>query len=421
MSYTKRFLRLTSLLNTLDVIRTNFWFVPGTMVLGSFFLAWFAVWLDILFGEAVQDRLPTLFVSKPESAQLILSTLAGSMITLTGVVFSITIVALTLASSQFGPRLLREFMRDGFTQAVLGTFVSTFVYCVTVLFTIKSGEDSPYVPDIAVSLSLVFGLTSVGILVFFIHHVSDRIHVSSVVDSVAEDWVHQVELAYPEEVSKEGGWQEEKTAEEIRKQAEEQPIQSVPATEDGYVRVVDEGALIDLATERGWLIDLKILAGDFLIRGVSLMEVYGPEEIEEEDVRTLQAQVKTGIHRTSVQDIRFPIDQLVEVALRALSPGINDPQTAVSCAHRLGQGVGRLSKRSLPAEVLYDKQGHARLLCRRMKFPDIVDSCFARIHAAANGNPRVLAAIGEVLDQVGTITEEESRKQVLEEARERFG
>ena len=178
---------MTRLRAAWETIRTTYWAVPSVMALTALALSVGMIQLDRTLTPKLLGTLSWVYTGGPEGARAVLSTIAGSMITVAGVTFSITIVALTLASQQFGPRLLRSFLRDLGNQIVLGTFVSTFVYCLLVLRTVRGNDDAQFVPHLAVTLGVVLAMLSLGVLIFFIHHVSTSIQASQIIASVAAD------------------------------------------------------------------------------------------------------------------------------------------------------------------------------------------------------------------------------------------
>ncbi len=181
-----------------ESLRTSYWFVPTVMTAGAVGLSFASVHLDQVVKAEWVRAVGWIWAGSPEGARQVLSTIAGSMITVAGVAFSITIVALTLASTQFGPRLLRNFVRDLGNQVVLGTFVSTFVYCLLVLRTVRGGDVAEFVPYLSVTLGVAFALASLGVLIYFIHHVSGAIQAEHLIASVADELEDAIERMFPE-------------------------------------------------------------------------------------------------------------------------------------------------------------------------------------------------------------------------------
>ncbi len=302
-----------------------------------------------------------LDLGRPEGARSVLSTIAGSTITVAGVVFSITIVTLSLASSQFGPRLLRNFMNDRATQFVLGVFVSTFLYTLLILRTIRGTDANSFVPFLSVTSGILFAVASVGFLIFFIHHVPNSIQAENLVGRVAEELQARVDRLYPDELGE--GPREKKSDVEARLPrgfAEEaEPIHS---KKSGFIQAIDEERLLQLAQREGLIIQLCRRPGDFIAEEAALAVAWPADKLTKKVTDECYDAFFFGWHRTPNQDIEYAIDQLVEVAVRALSPGINDPFTAMSCIEWLGVALIRVGRRQIPSALHYDEENHLRLV-----------------------------------------------------------
>ena len=367
-------------------------------------------------GMVVADRVvPARWVSKlgflyaggTEGARAVLSTIAASMITTAGVVFSITIVALTLASSQFGPRLLRNFIRDRGNQIVLGTFIATFVYCLLVLRTVVSPSDGvPFVPHLSVTIGVGLAVTSLAVLIYFIHHIAVTIQADTVVASVGREFAEAVDRLFPSTTA-----------------PSEHPLQSelppgfesesapVAAETSGYIQVIDLDTLVGLASRRDLFIKLERRPGDFLIEGVRIARVWPRQRLSEDDRKLVRKACFVGPQRTQEQDVEFPVNQLVEIAVRALSPGINDPFTAVTCIDSLGAGLCRLASREFPPLVLADAEGKPRLLVDRSSFAGVADAAFDQIRQYGRESVAVTIRLLETIGEIALFarTEEQCR------------
>ncbi|MEX0998785.1 MAG: DUF2254 domain-containing protein [Thermodesulfobacteriota bacterium] len=182
-------------------VGSSFWFLPALMVASSIAFSFIMIYVDAnIVKVSGIESLGWIYENKPEGARALLSTVAGSMITVAGVVFSITIVALTLASTQYGPRLLGNFMRDKGNQVVLGTFIATFTYCLLILRTIRGGEDSSFIPHLSVTIGVLFAIFSISVLIYFIHHAATSIQASNVISGVSKNLKHTIDLTFPERI-----------------------------------------------------------------------------------------------------------------------------------------------------------------------------------------------------------------------------
>ena len=266
-----------------------------------------------------------VYARGPEGARAILETIAGSMITVAGVVFSITIVALQLASSQFGPRLLYNFRRDTINQVVPGTFIATFVYCLLVLPTIQGKDGSSLVPHLSVAFGIALALVSLGVLIHFIHHIAGSIQAENVVAAVGRELEGAINGLFPEKGPRcpeepERSWPEQTAMPLFNCGAS-----PVKATASDYVQTIDTDRLISLATKYDLVLRLLYRPGQFVVQGSALALVQPEECMDDKLAERINAAYTVGVQRTLVQDVEFPVNQLVEIALRALSPGVNDP------------------------------------------------------------------------------------------------
>ena len=337
-------LGLNGLATFWEELRESYWGVPSVMAALSIGLAFATVAVD----RAIQDRwvreAEWLYTGGPEGARAVLATVAGSMITVAGVAFSVLIVALSLASSQFGPRLLRTFMRDRGHQLVLGTFTATFLYCLLVLRTVRDLDDREFVPNMSVTVAVLLAVCSLGVLIYFIHHAAVSIQASHVIAEVGGELHACIDRLFPEELGQETrGAEPEEDAVPASFEREARPV---AAAGDGYVQAVENDQLLKLAAEHDLLVRLARRPGHFVVKGSSLAHVWPGERLNEALAGRLRATFQLGPRPTPTQDVEFAVEQLVEVAVRALSAGVNDPFTATTCVDRLGAALWALSHAS---------------------------------------------------------------------------
>jgi len=315
-------------------------------------------------------------------------------------VFSMTLVALSLASSQLGPRLLRNFMRDTANQLVLGTFVATFVYCLLVLRTVRRADEVAFVPHLSVSIGVLLAMVSIGVLIYFIHHVSVSIQADEVVARVGSELDDGIDRLFPSQLGK----PESEAAQASGKVGlpAEFAREAIPvgAVEDGYLQLIDADALMALASEEDLLLRLERRPGHYLVKGQAMAMVWPGDRVTATLVDRMSAAFVLGDQRTAAQDVEFSFQQLVEIALRALSPGINDPFTAIACVDRLGSGLCRLARRDMPSALRFDQRGRLRLVAPGSTFAGIVDLAFNQIRQSARSNPAVAIRLLGVIAQV---------------------
>jgi len=364
-------------------LRQSFWFVPGLMSLAAVALAFVMLTVDSLIvgtGGTVPRYLPS---GDAAGARSILSTIAGSAITVAGVVFSITIAVLSTAAAQYGPRLLPNFMNQHGTQIVLGGFVGTFIYCLLVLSQVRTEALQP-VPQYALSMGLLLGVASFALLIFFIHHVAMFIQVPRILADVGADLEHTIVQTFPE------GSQAEPDDDVSGLEGEfDDTVVEVTSRRSGYLQAIDYDALVQLAAEQDWLVKVDVLPGHYLLHDQTVMQIRAAGGIDEEPMEQLHGIYLLGDARTSFQDPEFAVDQMVEIALRALSPGINDPFTAINCIDRLTAALRLLAGRELPSRVCRDSEGRARLLRRRYDFDSFMAKAFNQLRQNARDNAAV--------------------------------
>lgn len=396
-------------------VRASYWFVPLLMALGAVLLSIVTIYTDRFYGETIIEVFPWIFSGGADGARSVLSTVAGSMITVAGTTFSVTIVALVLASGQFGPRLLRNFMRDTANQVVLGTFIATFLYCLLILRNIRSVEEgASFVPYLAVSVGVGLGLASIGVLIFFIHHVSVSIQAPQVIARAANELHSAIDRLFPQGAGSGPEQERERPLDESVPESFEDDARTVLGDANGYVEAIDLSRLMDLAGEEDLLVRLEVRPGVFAMRDGALMRVFPGERLDDALGDKLRRTIALGVHRTANQDVDFPLDQLVEVAVRALSPGINDPFTAVTCIDHLGAGLCHLLQREMPSSYRFDDAGRLRLIVHDgLTFSGLADAALNQIRQNASYQVAIYIRLLETIADVLRCTSDEERQAVL--------
>ena len=393
-------------------LQATFWFIPAVVTLGAIAVALAFTELDRRSSEAA-DFGSYLYGGGPEGARAVLSALAGSMITVVSVTFSVTVVALTVASQHFGPRLLSNFMRDKAAQLVLGTFIGTFAYALVVLRTVRGESDqiSAFVPHLAVTGAMLLALTSVAMLIYYVHHVSASMQVSEITAGVTRDLEKTIERLYPERIGK--GLDETVAVPPVPPDAFE-----VHAAGSGYLQSIEADALLALAVSSNTSIWLQVRPGDFLTAEGVIARLRTPPGDPETFSRQLNQALVLGAERSSHQDAGFPVQQLVEVALHALSPGINEPFTAITCVDRLGQTLALLARRAEPSPLRADETGELRIITRPTRFIHLLSAAFDPIRHYAAREPMVADHVLEVLTRIARqVVRPQDRAAVLEQGR----
>jgi uncharacterized membrane protein len=387
----------TSLLST-------YWFIPSLLAVGGVVLAFAVLAIDKGADPETVNALRFVYSGGPEGSRTVLNAIATTTMNTAGVAFTVTIAALSLASGQFGPRLLDNFMRDRGNQVVLGTFLGTYLYCLLVLRTARGDDEvDRFVPQIGTTVGVLLAGASIAAFIFFIHHIAMSIQAPHVVALVAGDLRGRISRAFPAD----------RTPSEIRRLASasvpegfDEDSALVAADQDGYLQALDEQGLIAEAVRCDAVIGVERRAGHFVVRGQTLARVWPADRLSEEVRERLRNRFILGERRTHEQDVEFAMNQLVELAVRALSPSTNDPFTAISCVERLGAALCEVVRRESPARYLFDERGALRLvLCAQLHFPGLVDAAFNQIRQNAPGQPSVMIAMLETLRSVTECTD----------------
>lgn len=393
------------------VLRSSLWFVPALIVAGSVALAVVLVDVDWLEREELVTRFPRLFGAGADGSRGLLTAIAGSMITVVGVTFSITVVTLALTSSQYTSRVLQNFMRDRGNQAVLGVFAGVFAYCLVVLRTIRGGEDGTFVPALAVLAAVLLSFVAIGFLIFFIHHVATSIQAGSIIAAAAAETLRAIDHLFPAEL---GHGTDEPVA--AGRPDGEPRWTAIPARRTGYIQDVDGDALFEVARASGAVVRMERGVGDFLIEEAPLAWLSAPS-VKASTIEQLNAAFTVGQDRSVHQDAGYGIRQIVDIALRALSPGINDTTTAVNCIDFLGAILARLAARRVETPYRTDG-GTLRLITRGPTFAGLLAESFDQIRQNAERNPAVMIRVLEVLRLVRARTSDPGRRRAIEQQAE---
>jgi uncharacterized membrane protein len=350
--------------------------------------------------EAIRE-LGWLYAFGPEGARAVLSTIAGSMITVAGLTFSITMLTLQLASSQFGPRLLRNVMRDRGNQVVLGTFISTFVYCLLVLRTVRGTEEASSVPHVSVATGVLLALASLGVLIYFIHHVANTIRIETVLAELARQANAAIDRLYPECLGKEPPQDANRDTSTGLPDDFEHRAVTIRPDRSGYVQRIDTHALMAVAKEHDLVVRVEVRPGRFVTPGDAALRAYPGEQASKRVASALQGAIAIGSDRSPDQDVAHALRLIVEIAQRALSPGVNDPTTALYCLDRLEESLARLATRDLPSRLRFDTEGRLRIVTEVATFEDLACPTLAAVARYALSDADVVKRLLVVITALG--------------------
>lgn len=369
----------SKLLDFFSKLRASYWYIPLLMCVISLLLAVLTLRLDHLFVWHWLEKWGWFHASNPEGARSILSTIATSMITVAGVTFSMTIVAVAFAGSQVGPRLTSNFMRDRANQITLGTFIATFLFCLFILLALfnanKEGipqiNGQVFIPQISLLMAIIFTISSLVVLISFIHHIPESINMSNVIAQVGEELNDQISCQFPINIGK------EHTKKSLDLSLLKKTL--VESTTQGYIRILEGNSLIDIATKYDFIIQLEVRPGAYITKGSALLSIYSSRKVDEHITQQCIDAFALGHKRNQDQDILFLVDEMVEIIARALSPGINDPFTAMTCLDWLQSSIQKLSKTDEPSAYRADIENKLRLITKPISFQEFCDLIFSRV------------------------------------------
>ena len=371
----------------------SLWFVPGVLVSVMTVLGVSLVEVDARVSPDLGAEWPRLFGAGAEGARALLATVATSMVTIAGVAFSITLVALAQASTQYTSRVLRNYMSDRTNQVILGSFVGIFAYCLVVLRTVRGGDGAEFVPAVAVFGGVGLGFVGIVLLIYFLHHISSSLQASTILARLARDTLRVVDRCFP---AVPGGA-------EAPARARELPAgdwHPVPARRTGYVQGVEVAALVRVAREQGIVVRMSAGVGDFVIAGRPLAAVRGDAPPDPGVAGAIARAYAVADHRSTDEDPAWGIQQLVDVALMALSPGVNDTTTAITAIDHLSAVLARLA--AWPAPSPYHHAGPAlRVIVVVPEYSALVARALGAIREHARGNTAVLRQLARAVERGG--------------------
>jgi uncharacterized membrane protein len=399
-----------------EALRTTFWFVPAVLIVAAtlIFVITFAIDVAAYYHHL---QLPFwLHLGSADAGRDVLIAIAAAIITTVGVVFSITILALTLASQQFGPRMMRNFVRDVGNQFTLGIFVSSFVYSVLALGSISSFPHPDFVPHLTIAVAEALLLVDLAVLIYFINHIAASIQLPAVIAGIARDLDLAIDTEFPlagKDTPPTVGQERYvlQSPDELLA-AIEQRGGVVLAAKSGYLQFVGYAQLTKIANLLDATIRLDYRPGHFIVAGQPIAKVF-PQGAAQQVERELAKAHVTGPHRTLMQDPIFAIDQMVEIAIRALSPAVNDTFTALTCLDWLSSGLCRISQRQLSSDVYRNEEGRVRLIGAGWTYERMVNRALDKIRQAAVGMPAVLIRILDSISVVAASTTTLAQREVL--------
>jgi uncharacterized membrane protein len=396
----------TWLANHWENFRASLWFLPSVLVAACILLAVVTIRGDEHLVERSSEAIPYLFSGTADAARTMLSTIASSLLTVLSIAFSLTMVALQQASSQFSPRVLRSITSSRANQIVVGVYAGTFIYALLILRTIRGEHSpSPFVPALSVTSAVALALLCIAMLVYFIHHVSLSLQVSEVIKNLHDELIRQCERLFPEPLELDDEPRDDALA-ASSEQGERSPVRALVG---GFVRRIDLG-LADLKTEHPTTIWMTTKVGDFVSRGSIIASIVPASESLADRVR---AAYILDSERSHVQDPLFDVRQLVDIGLRAMSPGVNDPTTAEYVLCQLGDALAVLASRQIHVRRCRAKPGHVRLYIDGPAWEDFVEAAFSQLRRASRADFDVTRCLLEVLAALAEQTTTHARASAI--------
>jgi len=403
-----------------DRFRTGYWFLPLVMAVLAALLAQLMLWMDAQIPNETLSGYRVIFAQETEQARVTLVSLAATLLSTAGVVFTLLTLPLSLAASQFGSRLLRQYLRDRTTQFVLGVFVATFVYCLTVVLALPPTNYEPDAPQLAATIGLLLSLLAFASLLALIHHIATSLQAPNVAAAAGAELRHVMSASIwpsrrqPVTEHPAGSG----TDPLLLLAAVEQEGYPIYSDGTGYIEEVDPDLAIPLANRRNLVIRLVRKPGDFVQAGDRIALAWPPQDADQEVIHQIRGCYRLGNGRNPTQDIEYAINQLVEMAVRAVSSAINDPYTAMTCLDHLGAGLALYAERIGYHPYLYDRENRLRVIFDPLAFGGLLDGAFNMIRHASRDHADVLlsllAAIGRVAARSSTA---DQRSELLRQVR----
>jgi uncharacterized membrane protein len=396
---------------TLDRLRVSFWFAPAILALLAVLLAWTVYWLDGLIPNDLLAESRFILTGSVDDARVMLVGIATTVLTTAGVVFTLLTLPLSTVAAQYGSRLLRVFLGDRTTQFVLGMFVGTFVYCLAAATTIAPVEIEPDAPQLTVTVGLALMMATFGTLILLVQHISIMLQAPNIAAAAGAELLDVVGVENPEESgASDNPTQNGQSARITMMEAE---AYTVRARHVGYVQTLDPEILLTLAREKDLVIRLVHKPGDYVWQGEEMALVWPAIRFDERLEKQLRRSFNIGNQRSPTQDVECAINQLVEMAVRAMSPAINDPFTAMTCLDHLGNGLALFAQQSGESLNTYDKDGQLRLVFEPVAFEGLLGAAFDMLRHASCDNATVLLHMLDVIDVIGQEIKSPEYRQLL--------
>lgn len=382
-----------------DRIRTSLWFRPAGWVLLYGMLAFLFTAIDEQTGGVYTEAgIPWYFRGGPEGARTILSIIGSGVLTVTSLTFSIIMVAVVQTANAYSPRILNDYLAEPAHQHVLGILVGTFLYALLVLWNVRSIEDGVHVPSLSVTVAIIMSLVAVGAFIFFIHYVSHSISVGNVVSLIVDETETSLETLFPEELGE--AW----TGDDPPPLPDGKPL-TVDADGSGYVTYIDNKRLLSAASESDVVVGLEKTIGDYVFHDVPLATVTPGKALSDELREKLHDAFHLSKERELRQNFLYGVRQLTDIAVRALSPGINDPSTAEQCIDALVNLIAKLARHTPVSPYRCDDEGNVRVIAHSVTLAEVLRQSFGKMRTYAGGDPATIERLIRACGELGYVTD----------------
>ena len=399
-----------------DRLKVSFWFAPTVMSVIAILLSWLMLWLDERIPNEILEDSRVILSGSVDGLRTALLGMATTVLATAGIVFTLLTLPLSTVAAQYGSRLLRVFLGDRITQYVLGMFVATFVYCIASATSILPAEVNPDGPQLTVTFGLLLMLGTFGSLILLVQHISTMLQAPNIAAAAGAELLEVILSEAPDEV--------ESSTDIIQtKQGAAEPLAgkdgfSVRVQKTGYIQYVNTEYALTVLGEKDLVIRLFCQPGDFVSQGTVTAMVWPAAGVNEQVERQILRAFQIGRRRTPTQDVEYAFNQLVEVAVRAMSPAINDPFTAMTCLDYIGDGLTLFIKNGERSSAIYDQDGKLRVVFEPITFERLLGACFNMLRHCSCDNASVLQHMLKVIEAIGLETKSpEMRQKLLHHAR----
>ena len=408
---------------TWDRLRVSFWFAPAVMAVVAVLLASAMFWVDSRVPNEMLENSRLILAGSVDELRNFLVTIAATTLATAGVVFTLLTLPLSTVAAQYGSRLLRIFLGDRTTQLVLGMFVATFVYCLAAATSIPPVELQPEAPQLTVLVGLLLMMVTFGSLIALVQHISIMLQAPNVAAAAGAKLVEVVSMEIPDEVTigdnGKGGvetrpnFHDAKDILTVENTVMETDGYPLRVRKTGYIQYVDPEIMLTLAIEKDLVISIQRKPGHFVWRGGVVALVWPAGRVDEELDRQISRAFRLGNARSPTQDIEYAVNLLVEMAVRAMSPAINDPFTAMTCLDYIGEGLALFVRKGEKGSHYYDSEGRLRLVLEPVPFEDLLSDAFDMLRHASCDNASVLLHMLGVIDVIGQEAKSAEARQAL--------